>query len=104
MVRHEYVATPRADKKHFAKLVHAHIRSLDPPGRFLKRASEDEPYIDIGVTNAINKTSQALREGKPQIDKKIKSGEIVVKKLGKVSPLFSSISKHQFSQNKLSSH
>jgi len=59
-------------------MVVQHIRSLDPPGRFLKRASDNDPYIDVGQKIAWGKTSQALREGKPAIEKKIKSGELVV--------------------------
>lgn len=77
-LRNEYVASTKKEKPHFARLVQEHIRSLNPPGRFLKQASNNDPYIDIGIKLSIDKTSQALREGKPVLEKKIKSGELVV--------------------------
>ena len=77
-LRNEYVATPKPDKSYFARVVVKHIRSLDPPGRFLKRASDKDLYIDVGEKLACQKTSQALREGKPGIERKIKSGELII--------------------------
>ena len=84
-LRYEYVASPRQDKRHFAELVHRHIRSLNPPGRFLDRESDEEPFIDIGIEKSIKKTSQALRENQPEILKKIASGELNVNVVKKVS-------------------
>lgn len=80
-LRNEYVASAKKEKPHFAKMVQDHIRSLDPPGRFLKRASDNDRYIDVGIKLSIDKTSQALREGKPALEKKIKSGELVIEKV-----------------------
>ena len=82
----------KADKPRFAKLVHDHMRSLNPPARFLKRASDNDPYIDIGIRLAIKKTSQSLREGAPEILKKIETGKIMVKVYEKAS--FESSNKH----------
>jgi len=84
-LRNEYVVTPKAEKKHFAKQVYIHIQSLDPPGRFLDRPSNDGPYIVLGAKAAMSKTSQALRERSPCILKMIEAGEIHVKKIKKVS-------------------
>ena len=86
ILRNEYVALNNAnEKKHFAKEIHDHIRSMDPPGRFLKKKSPGDPYVDIGVRLAIRKTSQALREGAPEIRELIDSGAIKVKIVTKVS-------------------
>ena len=86
IVRNEYVAVNNAnEKKHFTKEIHDHIRSMDPPGRFLKKKSPGDPYVDIGVRLAIRKTSQALREGAPEIRKLIDSGVLKVKIVTKVS-------------------
>lgn len=87
-VRNEYVATPKPEKPKFAKLVQEHIRSLNPPGRFLKRSSESEPFTDIGEKDSIDKTSQALREGKPKIEAQIKSGEIVIQEVSSTVVFF----------------
>ena len=80
-LRLEYVATPKAQKLEFGKLVVEHIRSLDPPGRFLTKDPKTGKYIDIGERKAIDKTRQALREGAPEIESKIKNGEIVVEEV-----------------------
>ena len=80
-LRNEYVATPKPDKSYFARVVVKHIRSLDPPGRFLKRASDKDLFINVGEKLACLKTSQALREGKPGIDRKIKSGELIIEEV-----------------------
>lgn len=39
------------------------IRSLDPPGRFLDKDPETGFWYDIGHKKAVEKTSQALRDG-----------------------------------------
>jgi hypothetical protein len=39
------------------------IRSLDPPGRFLDKDPVTGLWFDIGHKKAIEKTSQALRDG-----------------------------------------
>lgn len=47
------------------------IRSLNPPGRFLKQDANTKLWYDIGEKKALDKTRQALREGAPDIMKEI---------------------------------
>ena len=96
VLRNEYVATTSSSEKRiFAKIVQEHIRSLNPPGRFLKRESETDPYVDVGEKMSIDKTSQALREGKPAIDKKIKSGELIIENVSQCLFILLSQRTHQ---------
>lgn len=44
-----------------------YIRSLDPPGRFLKRDETTNLWNDVGEKKAIEKTRQALREKAPEL-------------------------------------
>ena len=61
-----YLTLPKRQKALVAKsIVHA-IRTQNPPGRFLQKA-DDELWYDIGDKRACEKTSQALREGAPEI-------------------------------------
>lgn len=76
-LRIHYVATPKAEKPLFAKILIREIRGMNPSGRFLKQAKSGL-WEDIGEKKAIDKTRQALREGAPQFVEKINSGEIVV--------------------------
>lgn len=78
-LRYEYVASPKQDKAHFAEKLHEHIRTLDPPGRFLKMSDDKQSYIEIPYDESLRKTSQALREEQPEIRRKIESGEVEVK-------------------------
>jgi hypothetical protein len=77
-IRLEYVNTPKGDKLYFGKLVVKHIRSLNPPGRFLQQDATTGCFNDIGEKKALDKTRQALREGAPELEKGIERGEIVV--------------------------
>ena len=71
----------KQDKAVFAMLLVRQIRRLNPPGRFLK-LGKDNRYSDIGDKKAIEKTSQALREGARAADElQIQTGEIVVEKV-----------------------
>jgi hypothetical protein len=71
-LKNEYVVTPKSDKPFFAKLILKQIRSLDPPGRFLKRNKEF--WEDIGQRKALDKTRQALREDADKVQKEIDQG------------------------------
>jgi len=62
-------------------LVHQ-IRNLNPPGRFLKWG-EDRRYSDVGQKKAIEKTRQALREGAPEIEQQIDTGQIIVEEVSR---------------------
>lgn len=46
------------------------VRSQNPPGRFLQKDSKTNKWFDVGDQRAQEKTSQALREGAPDIRKK----------------------------------
>mmetsp|Transcript_18656 Transcript_18656/g.27672 ORF Transcript_18656/g.27672 Transcript_18656/m.27672 type:complete len:314 (-) Transcript_18656:985-1926(-) len=61
---HDYRATHRkADKTDISARIVSIIRTLDPPGRFLKNM--EGVWRDVGDEKARNKTSQALRERGP---------------------------------------
>mmetsp|Transcript_5925 Transcript_5925/g.8647 ORF Transcript_5925/g.8647 Transcript_5925/m.8647 type:complete len:313 (+) Transcript_5925:182-1120(+) len=61
---HDYRATHRkADKTDISARIVSIIRTLDPPGRFLKNT--EGVWRDVGDEKARNKTSQALRERGP---------------------------------------
>jgi hypothetical protein len=47
------------------------VRSLNPPGRFLEKDPETRLYSDIGERKAIEKTSQALRDGASSLRKQL---------------------------------
>lgn len=58
-----------SEKRAVAEEIIAHIQSLDPPGRFLRRASGsrstrglDGPWEEMSEREAIKKTCQALRD------------------------------------------
>ena len=65
----EYLApsTERLEKAHIAAGIVNDIRTMDPPGRFLKEDKGTELWFDIGDAKAIKKTGQALREDAPDI-------------------------------------
>ena len=60
----EYLAktTKKLEKAHIAARVIEHIRTMNPPGRFLKEDSDTGLWYDIGDAKAIKKAGQALRE------------------------------------------
>lgn len=66
-VKHRYVAAPKSDKPQFANAIVHNVRSLNPPGRFLKQEPNSGLWYDIGDKKALTKTRQALREGAPEI-------------------------------------
>ena len=60
-------STKKLEKAHVAKSIVDDIRSMNPPGRFLKQDASDGFWYDIGDLKAIKKTGQALREDAPDI-------------------------------------
>ena len=70
-----YVAAPKPQKPKFARLIVDEIRSLRPPGRFLKQDPTTELWSDIGDKKSLDKTRQALREGAPELEKVLVKGE-----------------------------
>lgn len=62
-----YLSLPKKQKALVAKsIVHA-VRAQNPPGRFLAKDPTNSLWCDIGDQKATEKTSQALREGAPDI-------------------------------------
>lgn len=60
-----YIAAKRRDKPFIAKRVVLAVRKLG--GRFLKKDQATNSWRDVGNTKAREKTSQALREGAPEL-------------------------------------
>lgn len=69
-----YLHSSKRDKPSVSKGIVQAIRSLDPPGRFLQRDELTGLWYDIGDQKAREKTSQALREGAPEIRKTLNPG------------------------------
>ena len=70
-VKNYYVALPSSEKIKVSEYVMEAVKSLNPPGRFLK---EDEhangvSWEELTYDEARKKTSQILREGQPQVKK-----------------------------------
>mmetsp|Transcript_24930 Transcript_24930/g.58068 ORF Transcript_24930/g.58068 Transcript_24930/m.58068 type:complete len:555 (+) Transcript_24930:3-1667(+) len=65
----EYLAksTKKLEKAHIAARIVEQVRSMDPPGRFLKEDSDTGMWFDVGDAKAIKKAGQALREDAPDI-------------------------------------
>lgn len=72
----EYLAktTKKLEKAHIAAAIVNDIRSMKPPGRFLKEDKGSGMWFDIGDAKAIKKTGQALREDAPEIRPEIDGG------------------------------
>lgn len=67
----EYVRCPKPQKGKFSRMIVDEIKSMDPPGRFLKQDAKTKLWYDIGDKKALDKTRQALREGAPEIMKEM---------------------------------
>lgn len=79
-----YLLAKRRDKPKIAeRIVHA-VRCLS--GRFLKRDPESNTWRDVGNTRAREKTSQALREGAPELRGGIPCGDDACSLPGNVDP------------------
>mmetsp|Transcript_10850 Transcript_10850/g.24268 ORF Transcript_10850/g.24268 Transcript_10850/m.24268 type:complete len:595 (+) Transcript_10850:38-1822(+) len=70
-----YVACPKPEKGRFALLIVDEIRSLNPPGRFLRQDASTKLWSDVGDKKSVDKTRQALREGAPELLKELTAGE-----------------------------
>jgi len=60
--RELYLAAPKSKKPFFARMIVNAIKSLVPPGRFLKKDPHTDVWSDIGEREAWNKTRQSLRD------------------------------------------
>jgi hypothetical protein len=65
--KEEYVAVPKSQKKLYSKIIYDEIRSMNPPGRFLKQDPATKLWSDVGHKTALAKIRQALREGAPEM-------------------------------------
>mmetsp|Transcript_383 Transcript_383/g.671 ORF Transcript_383/g.671 Transcript_383/m.671 type:complete len:614 (-) Transcript_383:174-2015(-) len=58
-----YAALPKFHKQLLSQSIVSAVTSQNPPGRFLQRDSVSQLWYNVGENKAIEKTSQALREG-----------------------------------------
>jgi hypothetical protein len=65
-----YITLPKRQKMLLSRSIVNAVRSQKPPGRFLQKDSQTSLWYDVGDQRAQEKTSQALREGAPEIRKK----------------------------------
>jgi hypothetical protein len=66
-----YITLPKRQKMLLSRSIVNAVRSQNPPGRFLQKDSKTNKWFDVGDQRAQEKTSQALREGAPDIRKKV---------------------------------
>jgi hypothetical protein len=77
MKQEAYLMASKREKAGVAKEIVDIIRKLSPPGRFLKKDPQNPgAWIDIGDRKAREKTSQALREGAPELREELQSSEL----------------------------
>mmetsp|Transcript_23201 Transcript_23201/g.34249 ORF Transcript_23201/g.34249 Transcript_23201/m.34249 type:complete len:571 (+) Transcript_23201:80-1792(+) len=62
-----YVTLPKRQKMLLSRSIVNAVRSQNPPGRFLQKDGKSDLWYDVGDQRAQEKTSQALREGAPNI-------------------------------------
>lgn len=62
-----YVSLPKKQKMLLSQSIVNAVRSQNPPGRFLQKDTQSDLWYDVGDKRAQEKTSQALREGAPEI-------------------------------------
>jgi hypothetical protein len=72
-LKKDYLAktTKKLEKAHIASKIINIIRSMEPPGRFLKEDPDTGLWFDIGDAKAIKKAGQSLREDAPCIRQEI---------------------------------
>jgi len=71
-----YLSCKKHDKIKISIAIVSAIRSQDPPGRFLEKNMASGRWYDIGDKKAIEKTSQALREGAPKLRAKMSGADV----------------------------
>jgi hypothetical protein len=72
-----YLLASKREKAGVAKEIVELVRSLDPPGRFLKKDQRNSGvWVEIGDRKAREKTSQALREGAPELREELQTAEL----------------------------
>lgn len=68
-----YANCRKFEKMRISRGIVTFLRNQTPPGRFLEQNTVTGLWYDIGEKKALEKTSQALREGAPKLRGKIKS-------------------------------
>jgi hypothetical protein len=71
-----YVTLPKKQKMMLSQSIVNAVRSQVPSGRFLQKDMHNDLWYDVGDKRAQEKTSQALREGAPEIRDKLKAHEV----------------------------
>jgi len=66
-----YVSSTKREKMGISRSIVQAVRSLDPPGRFLDKDTVTGLWHDIGHKKAVEKTSQALRDGAAMLRKQL---------------------------------
>jgi len=73
-----YITLPKRQKMLLSRSIVNAVRSQNPPGRFLQKDGKTKLWFDVGDQRAQEKTSQALREGAPDIRKKVAAAKATV--------------------------
>lgn len=79
----EYINSNTAEKKHIGNMVFKTLDSLNPPGRFLTKVTDEtgaEVWAEVTKDQADKKVRQALREGGPKMKRVLRQ-----QRLGKFS-------------------
>jgi len=66
-----YVTSTKRQKMAISRSIVEAVRCMNPPGRFLEKSPDTGLYSDIGDKKAIEKTSQALRDGAASLRKQL---------------------------------
>jgi len=66
-----YVTSTKKQKMKISRSIVEAVRSLEPPGRFLEKDQSSGKWFDIGDKKAVEKTSQALRDGAAGLRKQL---------------------------------
>ncbi len=81
-----YITLPKRQKMLLSRSIVNAVRSQNPPGRFLQKDGKTKLWFDVGDQRAQEKTSQALREGAPDIRKKVAAAKASVGSTDSATP------------------
>jgi hypothetical protein len=65
------VTSTKRQKMAISRSIVEAVRTLDPPGRFLDKDSVTGRWFEVGHKKAVEKTSQALRDGAASLRKQL---------------------------------
>ncbi|KAL3921005.1 MAG: hypothetical protein SGILL_002984 [Bacillariaceae sp.] len=69
--KEQYITSTKREKMAISRSIVEAVRSLNPPGRFLDKSPETGLWFDVGHKRAVEKTSQALRDGAALLRKQL---------------------------------